>query len=132
MLYDPARRLKAFAESVCLGNAVARAKRKAESERARRAADFEITLDIVQRAVGRPAPEPTSTLAEQIIRAGKLARGEIPMPLSDPPPNSTAAAILRAGAKRRGELPEPEDNSPASEKAKLIILAGKRRRGETA
>jgi hypothetical protein len=48
------------------------------------------------------------TLAEQIILAGRRARGEVPTPFSPPAQErrhaASAAEIIAAGRKRRGEI----------------------------
>jgi hypothetical protein len=70
-------------------------------------------------------------LADQIIRAGQIRRGEIEAePL---PADATARAIVLAGRSRRGEIADDDPRQPQTERERLaaaIIEAGKRRRGE--
>jgi hypothetical protein len=80
------------------------------------------------RATDRP-PVGNLSLADQIIRAGQIRRGEITKQSSLP--EGLAGDILRAGMKARGELIEDHEPSTLAERtAALIIEAGRRRRGE--
>jgi hypothetical protein len=97
-----------------------------------RAAAFSKTKKLIENAVGEVVDRRALALAQQIIRAGKLRRGEIVSPpLSDTAPGSLAAKILRAGAVRRGEVVEPRfPDTEAGRRAKQICDAGRRARGE--
>ena len=67
------------------------------------------------------------TLAEQIIRAGQKARGELPAAL--PPVTGIAAKILEAAElARAGGHPLPEPTGLAAK----ILAAGRKGRGEIA
>jgi len=56
-----------------------------------------------ERQQSEPASNST-TLARQIVDAGRMARGEIDNPAtSSPPTNSMAAQIIAAGKRARGE-----------------------------
>lgn len=80
----------------------------------------------------RRTPAAVQTLADQIVHAGRVRRGEVE--LQSPAPMSEAAqAILHAGAVRRGEVAEQTNNGNkprALSLANQIIMAGKIRRGE--
>jgi hypothetical protein len=95
--------------------------------RRERAETFRETRELIEGAIAEVVDARTLTLAEQIVRAGRKARGEIP--LAPPPPGSTAAAIVDAGKRRRGEASD-DNEPPAGSLAAKIILAGKKRRGE--
>ncbi len=47
------------------------------------------------------APPPSRSLAEQIVRAGRIRRGEVQA--NTAPTDATAKAIVAAGRARRGE-----------------------------
>lgn len=96
--------------------------------------DFERNKQLISDVVARPSPPTNSamTLAQKILHAGQLRRGEISnVPPLDP--NSTAAKILAAGRLRRGEETE-QDQAEQTEKlsptARAILNAGRRRRNE--
>jgi hypothetical protein len=70
-------------------------------QRAERAEFYNTTRETIERAV---TPLDAGTLAQQIIRAGKLRRGEITNDSLAPPKGSLAEKIILAGKKRRGEI----------------------------
>ena len=85
------------------------------------------SLDPIEIAIPKPAdfidPE---TLSAKVIRAGQMARGELP--ITTPVPTGTAAAVLAAGDLARAggpALPAPTGL------AEQIVAAGRKRRGET-
>jgi uncharacterized protein (DUF3084 family) len=112
--------------------------------------DTERATDILTGAAGDPAggdDDPASVTAAAILRAGKIARGEIEAPMLHaviPQPGRshadmmaarrTADAILRAGMKARGEIdddnPAPVPTADVQRTAMAIINAGRRARGE--
>jgi hypothetical protein len=104
------KNLGGFGRTIDTSNYQAIAKAVRDSRAIR--ADFERNKKIIETAV-RPSPPAAETLslADQIVRAGKRARGELP----------TAQEF---------DLKPNANDSPAVAKAKLILLAGKRRRGE--
>lgn len=69
--------------------------RKAEKQYARAyAALFDARLGLTRSS------QTTSATAQQILRAGAKARGEVPL---DPPRDPFAAAVIAAAKKARGE-----------------------------
>ena len=77
----------------------------------------------IPRAV-RANATPSDKLAQQIVDAGKRARGEIQW---EGDAKGLAKQIVDAGAKRRGEL--DNDDGPKG-LADRIIAAGRKRRGD--
>lgn len=67
-----------------------------------------------------------SAKASAIVRAGKLARGELA--IAGPALSTTAAAIVAAGAKARGETQTEPNKPPANSLAAQILAAGARAR----
>jgi len=66
-----------------------------------------------------------SAVAAQIVRAGAIARGEIPAG-TPPPPGSMAAAIIRAGQLARGEIVDDRTAPPPGTLAARMIEAAKK------
>ena len=92
-------------------------------ERERAAAIESARREAVEAETERSVP-PVSSLAEAIINAGKVRRGEV-----EPPSRATgtAAAILSAAAKRDHLINE---EPPPDSLAGQILAAGRKRRGE--
>ena len=101
-----------------------RAKAAPAAPRAQARTPVRFSLDLTEVAVPRITdfidPE---TLSAKVIRAGQMARGELPIPT--PTPSGTAAQVLAAGELARGVGPQ----RPAPEGlAKQILEAGAKRR----